>query len=106
MKLNENPQLPSNTESEYDKRLYQSLYQVLKAIAVKVNQIASGTFAGRDNQSTAAPTTGSYAQGDEVLNSNPTELGTAGAKYVIRGWVCTVSGTPGTWVQQRFLTGN
>lgn len=101
MKLNENPQLPSNTESEYDKRLYQSLYQVLKAIAVKVNQIASGTFAGRDNQSTAAPTTGSYAQGDEVLNSNPTELGVVGAKYVIRGWVCTVSGTPGTWLDRK-----
>lgn len=39
---------------------------------------------------TAAPTTGTWAVGDTVLNSAPT----AGAAY---GWECVSAGTPGTW---------
>lgn len=39
---------------------------------------------------TAAPTSGDYLQGDMVWNSSPTSGG-----YI--GWVCTVSGNPGTW---------
>lgn len=53
-----------------------------------------------------APTTGTWLQGDMVTNSTPTELGTAGSKYVILGWCCVSGGTPGTWVQNRVLTGN
>lgn len=40
---------------------------------------------------TAAPTTGTYKKGDCVLNQNPAVGGTT-------GWICTVAGTPGTWV--------
>lgn len=54
----------------------------------------------------AAPTTGSYLVGDRIDNIAPGELGTAGSKYVIDGWVCTVAGSPGTWLAQRTLTGN
>ena len=39
---------------------------------------------------TSAPTTGTYVIGDIVFNSSPTAGG-----YI--GWVCTASGTPGTW---------
>lgn len=39
---------------------------------------------------TAAPTIGSWAKGDIVINSNPS----AGAAW---GWRCTAAGTPGTW---------
>ena len=38
----------------------------------------------------AAPTTGTWVQGDIVFNRSPTASG-----YV--GWVCTAGGTPGTW---------
>jgi hypothetical protein len=38
----------------------------------------------------AAPSTGTWKQGTVILNSAPTAGG-----FV--GWVCTVSGTPGTW---------
>jgi hypothetical protein len=38
----------------------------------------------------AAPSTGTWVRGDIVYNSTP-----ASAGYV--GWVCTASGTPGTW---------
>jgi hypothetical protein len=39
---------------------------------------------------TAAPTTGTWLQGDVVMNSAPAAGGTP-------GWVCVVAGTPGTW---------
>ena len=42
--------------------------------------------------STVAPTTGTYAQGDFVVNSLP--VATSGTL----GWVCVTAGTPGTWV--------
>ena len=38
----------------------------------------------------AAPTTGTWVQGDRILNSAPTSGGYS-------GWICTASGTPGTW---------
>jgi len=55
---------------------------------------------------TAAPTTGTYRVGDKVLNTNPAEAGSALSKYMITGWSCTVAGTPGTWLENRTLTGN
>ena len=42
---------------------------------------------------TAAPTTGTWERGDYVRNSNP-------AVGQPKGWICTVSGTPGTWVSE------
>jgi hypothetical protein len=39
---------------------------------------------------TAAPTTGTWKQGDIVVNTTPSAGGTP-------GWVCTTAGTPGTW---------
>ena len=82
------------------------LYREIREHALQVNLLAEGKMVAFYAASTAAPTTGTYAQGDELMNSIPTELGTAGSKYVIRGWKCVAGGTPGTWVQMRFLTGN
>jgi hypothetical protein len=42
------------------------------------------------NQRTAAPTTGTWTQGDIVWNTTPAAGGAP-------GWVCVTSGTPGTW---------
>jgi hypothetical protein len=39
---------------------------------------------------TAAPTTGTWAQGDKVFNASPAASG-------YEGWVCVTAGTPGTW---------
>ena len=82
------------------------LVQWLRATARKVNQLAAGAAAGRDGALTAAPTTGAWSQGDEVRNSAPTELGGAGNRYVVTGWICIAGGTPGTWREVRALTGN
>jgi hypothetical protein len=54
----------------------------------------------------AAPVSGAWIKGDRVINVSPSELGSGGSKYVIHGWVCTVAGTPGTWLEMRTLTGN
>lgn len=55
---------------------------------------------------TAPPVSGTWAQGDVLRNSAPVELGTAGSRYVLTGWICVASGTPGTWRELRSLTGN
>ena len=78
----------------------------LRATARKVNGLASGSYRDKEGQATAAPTTGTWTQGDMVWNSNPVEAGSASSKYVTLGWICTVSGTPGTWLPVRTLTGN
>jgi hypothetical protein len=82
------------------------LQRELREHATQVNLISEGRIAGFYTALAAVPTSGSWMQGDFVMNSAPSELGTAGSKYVIEGWTCVVSGTPGTWVQRRFLTGN
>jgi len=97
MKLNVQPRVGVNDPV---------LQRELREHAIQVNALSEGLAYASYAAVSAAPTTGSHAQGDFVKNSAPSELGTAGSKYVINGWICTVAGTPGTWVQCRFLTGN
>ena len=78
----------------------------LREHATQVNNLTEGRIACVTNATTAAPTSGPNQQGDFVRNSTPTELGAVSSKYVILGWVCVASGTPGTFVQCRVLTGN
>ena len=83
-----------------------AMQRELREHAVQVNLLAEGRLSATNNASTAAPTTGSHAHGDFVRNSAPVEAGAASSKYVVFGWVCVASGTPGTWLSCRFLTGN
>ena len=78
----------------------------LSEIALQLNSLTEGHIIAVTNAYSAAPTTGTWKQGDFIRHSAPSEAGSAGSKYVIVGYVCTVSGTPGTWVQARYLTGN
>lgn len=82
------------------------LQRELREHALQVNLMAEGRMAANYQALTSVPTSGTNAQGDFVRNSAPVEAGTAGSKFVTFGWVCTASGTPGTWVACRFLTGN
>ena len=100
MKLNQEPRLPLELA-----QLTRRLTDILREVISQVNGLTDGR-ASAYTTATAAPTTGTYAQGDKVWNSAPSELGGAGSKYVVIGWVCTVGGTPGTWLQMRTLTGN
>lgn len=56
-----------------------------------VMQVQNGRRVGYD---TAAPTSGTWALGDVIYNTEPS-VGEA------HKWNCTVAGTPGTWVRQR-----
>ena len=82
------------------------LNRFFREIAVQVNGLSEGRASALYQSAQSAPTTGTWALGDFVNNANPSELGTATAKYVIVGWQCLVAGTPGTWVQRRAPTGN
>lgn len=86
--------------------LIKTLTKQWRSLAEQLNGISEGRITNNTNAHTTYPTTGDHTQGDEVKNSNPTELGGAGSKYVIVGWKCVASGSPGTWVQMRTLTGN
>ena len=82
------------------------LQRELREHATQINLISEGRIAGFYTALAAVPSSGTWLQGDTVKNTAPAELGTAGSKYFIEGWTCVVSGTPGTWVQNRYLTGN
>lgn len=96
MKLNTTPRIAADP----------ALARELREHALQVNALSEGLLVGTYNAQTAAPTTGTHAVGDFVRNSAPAEAGVAPNKYVITGWICTVAGTPGTWLQCRVFTGN
>jgi hypothetical protein len=101
-KINTDARLPQNGDMP---TLLRRLAEVQREVATLVNALAEGRIAAIVNAATAAPTTGSYAVGDVVRNSNPVESGTAGSKYVTASWLC-VSSSPLTFVEQRALTGH
>jgi len=98
MRIDPDPKLEAGTPY--------GVYQLFRRIANQLNGVREGRISFVTNATTAAPTAGQWAQGDFIKNSAPVEAGVALSKYVIVGWVCTVSGTPGTWVECRCLTGN
>lgn len=100
------PALPQNPETAFNRALMVRLKDVFRTYSNRIICLSEGRLNAIDNAVASVPTTGTYAQGDFVRNSTPTELGAGGSKYVIFGWVNTVGGTPGTFVQCRFLTGN
>lgn len=100
-RINEEPRLPPELP-----RLIQKLTDILREMSRQVNGLSEGRQSSNYAAQSSVPTTGTWLRGDFVLNSAPAEAGAAGSKYIIHGWRCTASGTPGTWVQCRFLTGN
>jgi hypothetical protein len=96
MKLNKTPRKPVDADTDLWYR----------QVAQQVNALSEGLISASYTASTTVPTSGTWTQGDFVKNATPVEAGTAASKYVVAGWICVASGTPGTWVQARFLTGN
>jgi hypothetical protein len=87
----------------YDAGSFSNMFRVIESM---LGAIAEGRSAGRYQAQSSVPTTGKYVQDDIVFKSGMVEAGAVGNKYVILGWVCTSSGTPGTWKEMRVLTGN
>ena len=90
---------------EYDRGL---MTEMVRQLEDSINRLSSGAIYQNYNATTASPsgTTVAHSVGDVVKNAIPTELGTAGNMYVVWGWVCLASGTPGTFRELRALTGN
>ena len=95
--------LRNRVPERYSQSLFQTLFGDLER---QGNLLAEGRLAGRHFTATAVPTTGDFAKGDIIWNSSPAEAGSAGSKYVVLGWICTVGGSPGTLLDMRVLTGN
>lgn len=100
MRLPSDPRLPGVNTPNF----LTQLINLYRDIAKQLNLLTEGSITAITNKATAAPTTGSYQIGDFVKNSSPSELGTAGSKYIITGWICTA--TPTTFKESRVLTGN
>lgn len=79
--------------------------QVLPQFAVQINAVSEGRISGRYNAMDAHPATGLWQQGDYIPNKSPVVLGTAGSQYVLKGWICVAGGEPGTWAEDRGVTG-
>jgi hypothetical protein len=80
-----------------------SLQDIVRQVETQANQHAEGRIKARHGAMTAAPTAGNWEIGDFVWNSNPSLVSSDIADYVLYGWICTASGTPGTWRQARVL---
>jgi hypothetical protein len=108
MRLDEAPAFPRADQGivGWVPSFLRSLTAHMVRVAQQVNLLTEGKISAAHAAATAAPTAGEWVQGDVVRNSAPAEAGSGGSKYVITGWVCTVSGSPGTWVETRSLTGN
>lgn len=94
---------PTKLSDQYRKS---DLFRILTDIDTQVNNLSEGRVSAVSNN-TASPTSTavSSAVGDWVRNSAATVQGTVGSQYVITGWICTTSGTPGVWRELRCLTG-
>jgi hypothetical protein len=98
MRLNLNNRVPP----QYD---LQTFAKILTDIQNQLNALSEGQLVGRYNATTSAPTAGTYAIGDIVYNSNPSELGSSPNKYILLAWMCT-DDSPLTFKELRCLTGN
>jgi hypothetical protein len=92
-------------QKDYDFAL---MSEQFRQIEDAINRLSEGRIYQAYNAASSAPsgTTVAYQVGDFVRNSTPTELGGAGSKYIVWGFICIGAGTPGTWREMRFLTGN
>jgi len=86
-KIVSDPRLPV-VKDEKIRPLTQRLYELFRQYAIAHNKSYMW-----DTEGTAAPTTGTWAVSQTCKNTSP-----IGTGALVIGWICTTSGTPGTWV--------
>ena len=82
------------TSADQDKvapAFYKALKGWLDRVAQQLNQSTEGYIVSITNRQTSAPSSGSFQPGDFVKNSNRSELGAPGSKYILDGWECATS---------------
>jgi hypothetical protein len=101
-------QLEVMVPDKYDKA---RVADIVRALCSQVSNLSEGRLSARYYNATVIPSATAMpgAVGDIVWDSNTTVRGSVApgvaASYVRLGWVCTVSGAPGTWQEMRVLTG-
>jgi hypothetical protein len=103
------PQLPATGATGVLANVIVAISNYLKLVQAQVNANSDGKIAGATSAANGPPPANSkttYAQGDFIRSTVPSQTGTAGTEYVIIGWICIAPGTPGTWVACRCATGN
>jgi len=107
------PKLVSGLRPFYVPNQYNMLDATLtvRAICQQVNDLSEGKMRAHYNAASTAPAgVEAAATGDLVRDSNLTVQANIApgiaANYVRLGWVCTGYGTPGTWNELRFFTGD
>ena len=88
-----------------ERKYIEQLNEDLRTLYGQISSLSRGSVSGHDARE-SAPVGGTWQQGDFVRKFSPTEQGTSGSKYIVTGWSCVASGSPGTWVECRVLTGN
>ena len=78
-----------------------SITMTKNATSTRTSDIYDGLFMPTMLTGIQAPTAGNYAAGSVVRNTLPS---VDGNNMVIEGWLCTVGGSPGTWVPLRNST--
>ncbi|MBD7970817.1 hypothetical protein [Paenibacillus gallinarum] len=53
---------------------------------------------------TAIPVYGIWKKGDRIVNIEKYQLGEPGKKYILEEWECIATGSPGSWIEKRYLT--
>lgn len=84
---------------------YKSVKAWLDNAAKQLNQLTEGYIVSVTNRQASVPTSGDFSPGDFVKNSNRSELGAPGSKYILDGWECATS-DPLVFLERHFLTGN
>ncbi len=101
--------LDQKVPAEYNKAV---IADIVRSICNTTNQLSEERISAKYQAQASVPsgTAVSYAVGDFVRDSNATVRGSVApgvaASYVRLGWICTASGTPGTFQEVRVLTGS
>lgn len=105
MKLDPQPNIPADAEG-----MRRRLSDLIKRTNEKVNALIEGRASALYAAQSSYPTTGTWAVGDYIHNSAPTEAGSASSKYIVYGWKRLTNGSSNVlntdWFQDRRLTGN
>lgn len=82
--------------SSYDRA---SIFEIVRLLELQANQHAEGAIAARHGAMASVPTAGTFIKGDIVWDSAP-----AVSNGTVRlGWICTASGSPGTFQEIRTM---
>ena len=100
--------LAAQLQAQYSRN---NLADIVRAITTPLGQLMDGRIQPKITATTVpAATARAATAGDCVWDSNPTVRGSiapgVAASYVRVGWICTASGSPGTWQELRIATGS